>query len=99
MVAGLTLFRGIRARPGRVSLHNSGRPGFRDKDSSRKVRFDLSACAFKCDVLNMSVIADRAIAWSDPQRAQGGDESRKEQELLSVRTRKKVQLFESVSFE
>ena len=56
------------------------RHGFRDKKSEPKLRFDLSACVTKCDVINMSAIADMAIARSDPQRAQDGGESREEQE-------------------
>jgi hypothetical protein len=83
----------------RVSQHELRRPGFRDNYRTEKVRFDLSACALNCDVINMSAIADTASAWSDPQKTQGGGESKKEQELLSVRTRKNTQLFESVSFE
>jgi len=52
-----------------------------------------------CDVINMSAFNDMTTAGSDSQRAQGGGESREEQELLLVRTRKNTQLFESVSFE
>jgi hypothetical protein len=54
--------------------------GFRDRKPVPKLRFNLSACALKCDVINMSAIADKAIAGSDPQRAQDGGESREEQE-------------------
>jgi hypothetical protein len=63
-----------------AGVHETARHGFRDKQSARKVRFDLSACALNCDVINMSAIADMAIAGSDGQRAQGGGESKKEQE-------------------
>ena len=61
-------------------MHQMRRHGFRDKKATAKVRADLSACAFKCDVINMSAIADMAIAGSDGQRAQDGGESREEQE-------------------
>jgi hypothetical protein len=74
-------------------------PAIRDNLGARKLVMTLGACTLNCDVINMSAIADMAERWSDAQKAQGGGESRQKQELLSARTRKNTQLFESVSFE
>jgi hypothetical protein len=60
MVAKRTDFEAAATLPCCAPLHKCPRSAFRDKESTGKVRFDLSACALNCDVFNMSAFADMA---------------------------------------